>query len=85
MRILQIITRSDLGGAQSVVLNLANALSTKHEVIVAAGNGDGQMWQMLFSDVIREYIPSLQRELSPLKEIQTIIAFRKLYQNIRQM
>lgn len=80
MRILQIITRSDLGGAQSVVLNLANALSTKHEVIVAAGNGDGQMWQMLFSDVIREYIPSLQRELSPLKEIQTIIAFRKLYQ-----
>lgn len=80
MRILQIITRSDLGGAQSVVSNLANTLSADHEVIVAAGDGDGKMWQMLSSTVIREYIPSLQRELSPLKELQTIKAFRVLYQ-----
>lgn len=79
MKILQIITRSDLGGAQSVVLNLANTLSTKHEVIVVAGGGDGKMWQMLSPNVIQEYVPSLQREISPLKEILTIIAFEKLY------
>ena len=80
MIILQIITRSDLGGAQSVLVNLANSLVANNIVIVVAGEGDGKMWQMLSSGVIQEYIPSLQRELSPLKEIQTIIAFRKLYQ-----
>ena len=45
MKILQIITLSELGGAQSVVINLANDLSRKNEVIVAAGEGDGKMWQ----------------------------------------
>lgn len=39
MRILQIITLCELGGAQSVVVNLANSLSKDHEVIVAAGEG----------------------------------------------
>ncbi len=79
MKILQIITRSDLGGAQSVVQNLANTLAIKNEVIVAVGGGDGKIWQLLSSDVIQEHLPFLQRELSPLKEIMTIIAFRKLY------
>ena len=36
MRILQVITLCDLGGAQSVVVNLANSLVKEHEVIVAA-------------------------------------------------
>lgn len=80
MTILQIITRTDLGGAQSVVINLANSLANNHKVIVAAGNGDGKMWQMFSSSVVKEYIPSLQRELSPLKDLQTIRLFRKLYQ-----
>ena len=80
MRILQIITRSDLGGAQSVVVNLANSLSADNEVIVAAGDGDGKMWQLLVPIVKKEYIPSLQRELSLVKEIQTIRVLMKLYQ-----
>lgn len=42
MKILQIITLSELGGAQSVVINLANDLSRKNEVIVAAGEGEWQ-------------------------------------------
>ena len=44
MKILQIITLCELGGAQSVVINLANKLSEEHEVIVAAGEGDGKMF-----------------------------------------
>lgn len=80
MVIFQVITRSDLGGAQSVVTNLSNFLSIKHEVVVIIGNGDGKMWQMLSSNITKEYVPSLQRELSPLKEFQTIKAFRFLYQ-----
>ncbi len=79
MVILQIITRSDLGGAQSVVINLANALAERHEVIVVAGNGDGKMWQMLSPSIRTEFVSSLQRELSLIKEIQTIKIFRKIY------
>lgn len=47
MKILQIITLCELGGAQSVVINLANELCKEHEVIVASGEGDGKMWAML--------------------------------------
>lgn len=79
MIILQIITRSDLGGAQSVVLNLANTLSVAHDVVVAVGDGDGKIWQMLSPNVKKEYIPSLQRELSPLKDFQTMKVFKALH------
>lgn len=83
MKILQIITLSELGGAQSVVINLANQLSANHEVIVAAGAGDGKMWELLDESITKEHIPSLVRELSPLNEIRTIIAFRKLYKKYK--
>lgn len=79
MRILLVITRSDLGGAQSVVVHLANLLSAQNEVIVIAGDGDGKMWQLLVPVVKKEYVPSLQRELSPIKEIETIRVFKRLY------
>lgn len=79
MKILQIITLSELGGAQSVVINLANKLSENHEVIVAAGEGDGKMWQMLHSDVKQEHCKHLKRALSPINDILTIIDFQKLY------
>ena len=78
MRILQVITLCDLGGAQSVVVNLANSLVKEHEVIVAAGAGDGKMWLSLHPSVICEHIPSLRRALSLLNEIKTIRAMRKL-------
>ena len=79
MKILQVITLSELGGAQSVVINLANKLSIEHEVIVAAGAGDGKMWELLSKNITQEHIPSLVRELSPLKEIKTMIALRMIY------
>ena len=72
MRILQVITLCDLGGAQSVVVNLANRLVKEHEVIVAAGAGDGKMWLLLHPSVICERIPSLRRALSLLNEIKPV-------------
>ena len=54
MRILEIMTLSELGGAQTVVIDLSNKLSENHEVIVAAGEGDGKMWQMLHPDMKQE-------------------------------
>lgn len=79
MRILHVITLCELGGAQSVVVNLSNYLSKDHEVIVAAGEGDGKMFHSLNPSIKIERIPSLIRSLSPLKEIKAIREMRKLY------
>lgn len=79
MRILQVITLCELGGAQSVVVNLANSLCDKHEIIVAAGDGNGKMWELLNSKVKKEHIPFLHRALSPLDEFKVIQILRRLY------
>ena len=79
MRILQVITLSELGGAQSVVVNLANALSNDHEVIVAAGEKDGKIWGLLNPKIKIEKIKFLKRELSPIGDCRTVYLFHKLY------
>ena len=68
MKILQVITQSELGGAQTVVVQLANNLSKAHEVVLVAGQGDGKMWNMVSNQVIKEDCPHLQRSVS-LKNI----------------
>lgn len=79
MRILQIITLCELGGAQSVVANLSNSLCKEHEVIVAAGEGDGKMWTMLDTNIKQEQLSSLRRELSPLHELKALVELHRLY------
>lgn len=79
MKILQIITLCELGGAQSVLVNLANSLCKQHEVIVAAGEGDGKMWNLLDRSIRQEHLPSLHRALSPLHELKAIWEMRRLY------
>ena len=78
MKILQVITLSELGGAQSVVINLSNALCQENDVIVAAG-GNGKMWDLLDKRIKQEKIKSLQRELSPIKEFESVIRLKELY------
>lgn len=80
MIILQIITRCELGGAQSVVVNLANKLSDENEVIVAAGEGDGKMFSLLNPRIKQERLHHLQRALSPKNDFLSIFDLWKLYQ-----
>lgn len=79
MKILQVITRSELGGAQTVVVQLANTLCKQHDVILVAGEGDGKMWEMVDSRVTREHCPHLQRALSPKNDLLAAIELRRLY------
>lgn len=78
MKILQLITSSELGGAQSVVINIANTLCKEHEVIVAAGEGDGKIWDMLSDKVTcckcRHLYKavSLRHDLLALKELWSL-------------
>jgi glycosyltransferase involved in cell wall biosynthesis len=65
MKIFQIITLSELGGAQSVLLHLANSLAEEgHEVFVVAG-GEGAMWDALDERVRRVKVSALRRDVSP--------------------
>ena len=79
MRILQIITLSELGGGQSVVANIANTLCKEHEVIVASGEGDGKIWKMLDEKVTSVHLKYLKRDLSLFDELRTVCDFWKLY------
>ena len=78
-----VITRSELGGAQTVVVQLANALCHEHDVVLVAGEGDGKMWEMVDCRVKREHAPHLQRALSPKNDILAAIELRKLYRRHR--
>ena len=72
MKILHIITKSELGGAQSVVANLVNALCKDHEVTVIAGEGDGKMFDAINDRVQKIHCPYLKRAISPYNDIRTL-------------
>lgn len=63
MRIFHVITLSSLGGAQSVVVNLANEQAKTDEVFVVS-SASGEAWQALDSRVKVIKIKSLRREIS---------------------
>ena len=82
MKILHVITRSDLGGAQSVVITLANSMCQNHDVTVVAGE-DGPMWDALDKKVKKEKILEIVRPISILKDIKALFKLRNLYKSIK--
>lgn len=83
MKILIIITLSELGGAQSVAAMLANELSKRHDVALAAGEGDGKMWETLVPEVRKIQLRHLQRAINPKEEIKALIELRKLKKDFK--
>lgn len=79
LKILHVITLGELGGAQSVILNLATrALQDGHQMMVAASES-GDIWKVLPDNVIKLPIPSLKRQISPLQDMKVILNLRKIY------
>ena len=83
MKILQVITQSELGGAQTVVVQLANKLSESHDVILVAGQGDGKMWELVNENVIKERCHHLQRSISLKGDLLAAIELRRLYKKYK--
>ena len=81
MRILQLITKSEPGGGQSVAAVLANEFVARgHEVLVASGpEGGGEAWRGLDRRVEVEEISGLVRNVSPGKDAAALFAIRALY------
>ena len=83
MKILHAITLAELGGAQSVVINLCNkAAEEGHTVFVASGK-EGEMWDLLSDKVQPIYLSHIQRSIHPLKDMKAWWELRQLYRKIR--
>ena len=83
MRVLQVITLCELGGAQTVVANIANGICDNHDVIVAFGEGDGKMLHMLDERVQRVHCKHLKRNISFFNDILTMFDFWRLYRKFK--
>jgi hypothetical protein len=79
MKILQVITLADLGGAQSVLINLSECLiNDGHEVIVVS-ESEGPMWDILPDGIKKIKINSLQRSVDFRKDLKVVLQLRKIY------
>lgn len=87
MRILIITTRSCLGGAQSVVMNLANGLCVNNDVAVAAGVDDGEeasiLWKLLSPSVKQYKIYNLLKKICLSKDIKAAHDIRRIYKEFK--
>ena len=79
MKVLHVVTLSDLGGSQSVIVSLATELiADGHQVIVAA-SPKGDLWSILPSEVKKRPIKWLKREISLLNDFQVLRNLRKIF------
>jgi glycosyltransferase involved in cell wall biosynthesis len=83
MKILQAITLADLGGAQSILINLSESLiNDGHEVIVVS-ESEGPMWDILSDRIRKVKIKSLLRSINLIKDLIVILQLRKIYRQYK--
>lgn len=80
MRILHIITNTELGGAQRVCIDLANsAMKEGFKVAVASAQG-GYLWESLPEGILQYPIPTLVKPINPIKDIRAYTSIKKIIQ-----
>ncbi|MCU7615071.1 glycosyltransferase [Chryseobacterium sp. GMJ5] len=83
MKILHAITLADLGGAQSVLINICNNAALEGHDVYVVSEANGPMWKQLDKNITQIKIPQLQREINIKKDFSTLIALRKIYKKIK--
>lgn len=79
MKILLVITKSEIGGAQVFILNLARSLKMLgHEVEVAAGDGDYLFNELSNNEIPCHYLNSLKRNVNVINSFYFIFDFYRL-------
>ncbi|MDB5260707.1 MAG: glycosyl transferase family protein [Candidatus Nomurabacteria bacterium] len=84
MKILYVITKSNWGGAQKYVYDLAVSFSGKgHDITVASG-GRGELMERLTEANIKTIsIPSMVRNLGLVREIKAFISIYKIIKEVK--
>ncbi|WJP98486.1 glycosyltransferase family 4 protein [Macrococcus bovicus] len=77
MKILYGITKSDIGGAQTHLIQIINHYSLKHDVAVMVGS-HGPLVEMLAKNVKVFIIPSLIGSINIKQDIKTIYKMKKI-------
>ena len=89
MKILFIITQSEIGGAQRFLLEFAPHLAAKgHQISVIAGEGDGELFTKLESKIkdqkLRIHkVRHLIRNLNPIEDLVALFAILKIIRSER--
>ncbi len=85
MKILYVITKSDWGGAQKYVYDLATNFKTLGHTVAVSFGGKGEMYtQLLKHEDIKLYpIVSLQRDISFKKEIGALVELYHVYKDFK--
>ncbi len=78
MKILQVITQSVVGGAQSVVIELTNALIKDGHEIAVLSKPHGPMWDSLQSAVKKITCTDFSRNVSIIKDLKSFFFIRKI-------
>jgi glycosyltransferase involved in cell wall biosynthesis len=79
MKILYVITKSDIGGAQVFVLNLAKAFKKNGiDVEVVAGDGDFLFKELDQNNIKYYYLTSLKRNFSVFNAVYFVLQLRSL-------
>ena len=81
MKILFIITQSEIGGAQRFLLEFAPYLANKgYQISIAAGGGDGELFEKLESSIKCPIykIKNLVRSLNPISDFLALISILKV-------
>lgn len=83
MKILHIITNTELGGAQKVCIDLCkSAVEEGHQVAVASMAG-GYLWGQLPTDVKQYYLKSLVKPIKLVKDIKVVFELLKVKKDFR--
>lgn len=82
MKILQIITLSDLGGAQSVLIELTNSLVEKGHDLTVLSKSSGAMWSLLNNNVKKIEYCNFSRSINPLNDIKSLFYIKKILKDI---
>lgn len=79
MKILYLITKSNWGGAQRYVFDLAVAMRDAGNDVVVAAGGNGRLFEKLAAENIRTHsIKDVARDIGPMKDLRALSQVRKL-------
>lgn len=78
-KILYLVTQSEWGGAQKYIFDLATNLVADFEIVVSAGEGDGELFQKLEQQNIRTVrLQNLKRAINPFFDFMALLKLKKL-------
>jgi len=78
MRILHIITNTELGGAQSVCIFLANAAAQEQNTVAVVSMPGGYLWDQLHPDIIRCPVKTMVKPISLFPDIRCYFELKKI-------